>query len=72
MILKGTSGSTVLRAIRDIDPDVAVILSSGYGLQGEVRSVMEMGCRGFIQKPYTIGDLSAIVQKVLAEEPGSR
>jgi len=65
MILPGMSGSQVLKALKDIKPDVKVILSSGYGLQGEVRNVMKMGCQGFIQKPYDFTDLSNIVHHVL-------
>jgi len=65
MILPGMSGSHVFGILRDINPDVKVILSSGYGLQGEVRNVMEMGCQGFIQKPYSVSDLSNIVHHIL-------
>jgi DNA-binding NtrC family response regulator len=42
-----------------------VILSSGYGVQGEVRKAMEMGCCAFIQKPYTLADLSNVVHEAL-------
>ncbi|MGV8080054.1 MAG: PAS domain S-box protein [Syntrophales bacterium] len=66
MILPGMSGSQVLAMLREIDPGVRVILSSGYGLQGEVQKVMEAGCRGFIQKPYSLRELSIAVHQVLA------
>jgi len=65
MILRGMSGSQVLKILQEINADVKVILSSGYGLQGEVRKVMEMGCLGFIQKPYNFADLSRIVYQTL-------
>ncbi len=65
MILRGTSGSEVLKTLRTINPEVKVILSSGYGLQGEVQRVMEMGCLGFIQKPYNFSDFSRIVHSAL-------
>ncbi|MCE5333072.1 MAG: PAS domain S-box protein, partial [Desulfobacteraceae bacterium] len=74
MILHGTSGAQVLKRLREISPGVKVILSSGYGLQGEVRKVMEMGCLGFIQKPYNFRELSDLVHQVLnpssKAEPG--
>ncbi|OPY80493.1 MAG: Blue-light-activated protein [Syntrophus sp. PtaU1.Bin005] len=65
MILRGTSGSEVLKALRAVNPEVKVLLSSGYGLQGEVQKVMEMGCIGFIQKPYNFSDFSRIVHSAL-------
>ncbi|NPU86459.1 MAG: PAS domain S-box protein [Syntrophaceae bacterium] len=65
MILPGISGSQVLEMLKDINPEVRVILSSGYGLQGEVQKVMEAGCCGFIQKPYNYSDLSVMIQKAL-------
>ncbi len=70
MILPGISGSQVLEMLMDINPGVRVILSSGYGLQGEVQKVMEAGCRGFIQKPYSMKELSGIVNQVLSSSSG--
>jgi two-component system cell cycle sensor histidine kinase/response regulator CckA len=65
MILPGMSGSQTLKMLKDINPAVKVILSSGYSMQGEVRKVMEMGCLGFIQKPYNFTDLSNIVYSTI-------
>jgi len=65
MILPGMNGSQVLKMLKDVKPDVKVILSSGYGIDAEVRKVMDMGCRGFIAKPYSFSELSRLVSKVL-------
>lgn len=65
MILPGMNGSQVLKMLKDAKPDVKVILSSGYGIDAEVRKVMDMGCRGFIAKPYSFSELSRLVSKVL-------
>jgi signal transduction histidine kinase/CheY-like chemotaxis protein len=65
MILRGISGTQVLKTLKEINPDIRVILSSGYDLQGEVQKVMEMGCLAFIQKPYNFSDLSNIIDKAL-------
>lgn len=65
MILRGMSGAQVLRDLREINPEVRVVLSSGYSLQGEVRKVMESGCLGFIQKPYDFTEMSNILHKIL-------
>jgi two-component system, cell cycle sensor histidine kinase and response regulator CckA len=65
IIMPGMSGAQILRKLKEINPGVKVILSSGYGLQGEVRKVMEEGCMGFIQKPYNFRDLSGMIHKIL-------
>ena len=65
MIMPGMSGAQALMALKDINPDVRVILSSGYSMQGEIQKVMETGCQGFIQKPYSFTELSKIVREVL-------
>jgi PAS domain S-box-containing protein len=69
MILPGMSGAQVIRMLREIDPGVKVILSSGYGLQGEVQKVMEMGCLAFVQKPFNFPNLSEIVHRTLNSPP---
>jgi two-component system cell cycle sensor histidine kinase/response regulator CckA len=65
MILPGMNGAQVLEKLKQIAPDVKVILSSGYSMQGEVQKVMESGCFGFIQKPYLFTELSRIIKQVL-------
>jgi len=65
MILPGISGAQVLKMIQEVNPNVRVILSSGYSMQGEVQKVMESGCQGFIQKPYKFDDLSNIVHQTM-------
>jgi two-component system, cell cycle sensor histidine kinase and response regulator CckA len=67
MILRGESGANFLKMLQGVNPDVRVILSSGYALQGEVQNVMEMGCLGFIQKPYDFSDLSNLIHKAMNE-----
>ncbi|HSA13927.1 MAG TPA: PAS domain S-box protein [Spirochaetota bacterium] len=65
MIMPGMGGTEVLKKIMEIDPDARVILSSGYSMQGEIRKLMEIGCRGFIQKPYNFTELSSVIHQVL-------
>lgn len=65
MILPGIGGGQVLKMLQEVNPDVKVILSSGYSMQGEVKKVMDAGCLGFIQKPYRYAELSEMVHQVL-------
>ncbi len=65
MIMPGMNGKETLAALKKIDDNVCVLLSSGYSLNGEASKIMEMGCRGFIQKPFRIEELSQKIRDVL-------
>jgi CheY-like chemotaxis protein len=66
MIMPGMGGGAVFDRLKAIRPDVAVLLSSGYSLNGQAADIMRRGCRGFIQKPFTIGQLDQKIREVAA------
>ncbi|WP_279341600.1 PAS domain-containing protein [Geothrix sp. SG200] len=59
-------GRDAFEAMRRIRPDLRVILSSGYNEQESTRLLLGRGLAGFLQKPYTLDDLRAALQKALA------
>ena len=65
MVMPGIGGGNAFTALRSFDPDVKVILCSGYSLDGEAETIMAKGCNGFIQKPFTIEALSQKIGEVL-------
>ncbi len=65
MIMPGMSGGKVFDLLRELNPGVKVILSSGYSMGGEASKIMARGCNGFIQKPYHISELSKKIKEVL-------
>ena len=66
LIMPGMGGKKAFEELRKFDPAVKVVLSSGYGADGEVRKLLEMGCNGFIQKPFRIHELSTKIREILA------
>ncbi len=68
MIMPGISGGRTFDILRGINPDVAVILASGYSAEGEARAIINRGCRGFIQKPFHLQALSRNVREVLNDK----
>ena len=58
-------GRHAMRAIREIRPDVPVLLCSGYGEQDATRGLEDPHEAGFIQKPYQLDQLLAAVRDVL-------
>ncbi|HPS57212.1 MAG TPA: response regulator [Spirochaetota bacterium] len=59
------SGLEVFEKIRELNSSVKVLLSSGYSDDERVAEAMSMGASGFIQKPYTAGDLSRRIYEIL-------
>ena len=52
--LPDESGADTFKKIRAIDPDARVILSTGYNGTQEVFELMDLGCRGMLQKPFSL------------------
>jgi DNA-binding NtrC family response regulator len=65
MIMPGLSGGATFDALRLIDPEVRVMLSSGYVVSNEAKKIMEKGCQAFIQKPFRMEELSRKIREVL-------
>lgn len=65
MIMPGMSGSEVYENLRKIKPDIKVLLSSGYSINGNAQEILDRGCNCFIQKPFTLNDLSRKLREVL-------
>jgi len=67
LIMPGMDGGEVFDRIKQIRPHIPVVLSSGYAINGQAGEIMQRGCNGFIQKPFTISELSQKIRKVLDE-----
>ena len=65
MIMPYMSGKEVFDQLKILDPEVRVLLASGYSLKGQAQEIMDRGCRGFIQKPFDTIELSRKIREVL-------
>jgi two-component system cell cycle sensor histidine kinase/response regulator CckA len=68
MVMPGMGGGLTYDKMKEIDPDARVLLSSGYSLDGQAREILERGCKGFMQKPFNINELSRKVREILDEQ----
>jgi two-component system cell cycle sensor histidine kinase/response regulator CckA len=66
LIMPDLSGEIVYNRIKSSRPDVRVILSSGYSIEGQAESILKKGCDGFIQKPYNLNQLAKKIKEILA------
>ncbi|MBN1665409.1 MAG: PAS domain S-box protein [Deltaproteobacteria bacterium] len=66
MIMPEMGGGEAIDRLREMNPDVKVILSSGYSLNGEAKDILDRGgAQEFIQKPFSLDALSHKVQYIL-------
>ena len=52
MLMPGMGGGETYDKLKQINPHVKVLLSSGFSLNNQAREILARGCSGFIQKPY--------------------
>lgn len=65
MIMPDLGGKETFQALLKLKPSVKALLSSGYSQDGQAQEIMDEGCKGFIQKPFTITELSRKVREIL-------
>jgi CheY-like chemotaxis protein len=65
LTMPGMNGEEVLRSLKEIRPNVKVILSSGFSEVEVIPKFSGKGLAGFLQKPYTASALAARVAEVL-------
>jgi CheY-like chemotaxis protein len=63
--MPGMSGLETYEKLRAVNPSVKILLTSGIIEDEQVRKAMERGIKGFIQKPYSAGDLSRKMKEIL-------
>lgn len=68
MIMPGMSGGETYKVLKSINPDIKVILSSGYNIGGEAAEIMKHGFNDFIQKPFTMIKLSHKIRNILEKK----
>ena len=65
MIMPRTGGPETFQMLRQFQPDLRILLVSGYSLGGEAQALLDAGASGFIQKPWNAAELSRSVAKAL-------
>jgi PAS domain S-box-containing protein len=65
MIMPEMNGKDTYAELKRINPQVKVLLVSGYSLNKQIEELMDNGCNGFIQKPFDIVQLSQKIREVL-------
>ena len=70
MIMPDMSGGDTYDSLKEINPKVKVLLSSGYSINGTATEILDRGCDSFIQKPFKMKELSQKLREILGREIG--
>jgi two-component system NtrC family response regulator len=66
--MKDTDGVQVLKAVKEINPVVGVILVSAYGTVETAVEAMKEGAEDFLVKPIDLAQLEALLQRALSHQ----
>ncbi len=62
MVMPGMQPDQLIEGLRNINPAVKIILSSGYGRDETTVKALLDRCDGFIQKPFRLETLTAVLE----------
>ncbi len=65
IIMPVMNGRQCFSEMKKIDDSVRVLVSSGYSLEGEGQKILDMGAKGFIQKPFRSHKLLKAIEENL-------
>ena len=65
MIMPRMNGTDCFHALRELYPDLPVVLASGFTQEDKLQDLLDHGLNGFLQKPYQSARLSRVVAQAL-------
>ena len=65
MRLPGMNGLETFMKLKKLNPDIKVLLSTGYSIDEKAQEMLRQGCRGYILKPYSVIDFSHKLREIL-------
>jgi len=65
LIMPNLGGKETLTTLREIDPKVKVLVTSGYSENGQAGGIVDLGIDGFIQKPARLTLLENQIVEIL-------
>ncbi len=70
--MEGISGLDVLRHVKEIDPDVAVVMITAYGSIPTAIDAMKNGAYDYMLKPFDPNELGVLIEKIIRHQDQTR
>lgn len=65
MIMPEMNGLETFLELKKLNPDIKVLISTGYAIDKNAQEMLRQGCKGYILKPYSVIDFSHKLREVL-------
>jgi PAS domain S-box-containing protein len=65
LIMPGTGGKNCLEKLLLMDPEIRVVIASGYSVNWDKNEALEAGAKGFIRKPYEIKQMLEVLRQAI-------
>jgi len=66
MIMPDESGANTYKRLKKLNPDIRVLITSGFEKNGNVDEILNDGQNGFIQKPFKFEELTNNIDRMLS------
>jgi DNA-binding NtrC family response regulator len=67
VLLPGATGLSLLKAIKDLDPKISVVLLTGAGSVKGAVEAMQQGAANYLSKPFEMSEIKATLEGLFAE-----
>ena len=68
MVMPEKNGVAVLKDIKGVNPDLPVVMMSGYSLQEQKDEALRLGARGCLKKPFEVEDIRRMIKEVIGRD----
>ena len=62
------NGLEVFRVLKELQPDVAVVMMTGYAVEQLLNDALREGAKGYLRKPFTVEELMNSIESVWAKK----
>ena len=69
LIMAGMGGKRCLEEMLKIDPEVKIVVMTGYAVDDHVTQALERGAKGVLNKPFRAQEIGKMIRRILDEEP---
>jgi len=66
MVLPDENGATTYKVLKRINPDIKVLISTGYGTDENVQQILNDSQNGLIQKPFKFKEFTSKLETILS------
>jgi DNA-binding NarL/FixJ family response regulator len=60
------NGTVTYKRLKRMNPDIKVLISTGYGTDGEVEEIVRDSQNGLIHKPFKFKELSSKIEAIFS------